>query len=65
VQVGDLVKMRPGDADRSIHGCGVGLIVEHQGESKGWEDCYYKVMWSGPWFTWESVAELEVVSASR
>jgi hypothetical protein len=37
------------------------LIVEHQGETKGWEDCYYKIMWSGPWFTWEDVCNLEVV----
>ena len=54
--------MRPGpEADRSNHGCGVGLIVEHQGETKGWEDCYYKIMWPGPWFTWEDVCNLEVV----
>ena len=60
--VGDLVRMRPGPvADRSNHGSGVGLIVEHLGEAKGWEDCYYKIMWSGPWFTWEDVCNLELV----
>ena len=63
MKVGDLVKLKPGpEADRSNHGGGVGLIVEHQGESKGWEDCYYKVMWSGPWFTWEDVCNLVVAS---
>ena len=62
MKVGDLVRMRPGaDADRSNFGCGVGLIVEHQGETKGWEDCYYKIMWSGPWYTWEDVCNLELV----
>ena len=61
MKVGDLVKMRPGAAERSNFGCGVGLIVEHQGETKGWEDCYYKIMWPGPWFTWEDVCNLEVV----
>jgi hypothetical protein len=65
VKVGDLVRMRPDVARvrsaRRNPGSGVGLIVEHQGETKGWEDCYYKIMWSGPWFTWEDVCNLEVV----
>ena len=56
MKVGDLVKLRPG-----VEGPpGVGLIMQHEGETKGWADCYFKVMWSGPWYTWEDVCNLEV-----
>ncbi len=58
MRVGDLVRMR---APARGPGTGVGLIVQHEGETKGWYDCYFKVMWSGPWFTWEEVCNLEVV----
>ena len=58
MKLGDLVKMRGGMDGQT----GVGLVVQHQGETKGWEDCYYKIMWSGPWYTWEEVSNLEVVS---
>ena len=62
MKVGDLVRMRyRTDGRIRREPTGVGLIVEHQGETKGWEDCYYKIMWSGPWFTWEDVCNLEVV----
>ena len=63
MQVGELVRLRHGTGDENTQG--VGLIVQHQGESKGWEDCYYKVMWSGPWYTWEDVCNLELVNANR
>ena len=57
MKVGDLVRMRYCTDGRT----GVGLIVQHEGETKGWDDCYFKVMWSGPWFTWEEVCNLELV----
>jgi hypothetical protein len=62
VKVGDLVKLRRIQTARNT-GNGVGLIVQHQGEPKGWEDCYYKVLWGGqgPWYTWEDVCNLETI----
>ena len=61
MQVGDLVKLKPGAAFGSNFGERVGLVIEHDSG----EDRYYKIMWTGPWYTWEEVCNLEVISASR